>query len=110
LVLAHPALVPANFEALSMLESSDQQLTQLKKALIDAVIRDPDLDAAALNYHLQGSNLGAVVEDLTGDDMKSRLPFDPHTLSPDRAVAHLEELLGLVDGKSGLFSRAHAPR
>jgi hypothetical protein len=110
LILAHPALVPANFEALSMLETADQPLDQLKKAVIDAVIRDPDLDAAALNYHLQGLELGRVVEDLTGDEMKSRLPFDPHALAPDRAVAHLEELLGLVDGKSGLFSKARTPR
>ena len=110
LILAHPALVPAKFEALSMLETADQPLDQLKKAVIDAVIRDPDLDAAALNYHLQGLELGRVVEDLTGDEMKSRLPFDPHALAPDRAVAHLEELLGLVDGKSGLFSKARTPR
>ena len=110
LILAHPALVPANFEALSMLETADQPLDQLKKAVIDAVIRDPDLDVAALNYHLQELNLGRVVEDLAGDEMKSRLPFDPHALAPDRAVAHLEELLGLVDGKSGLFSKARTPR
>ena len=110
LVLMHPALVPANFEALSMLESSDPQLNQLKKALIDAVIRDPDLDAAALSYHLKGLNLGGVLEDLTSEEMKFRLPFDPKSLSPDRAFAHLEELLGLADGKSGLFSRTRLPR
>ncbi|MGB2438718.1 MAG: DNA primase, partial [Candidatus Puniceispirillaceae bacterium] len=37
LLLAHPALVSANFEALSMLDSGDQSLESLKKALIDAV-------------------------------------------------------------------------
>ena len=110
LILAHPALVPANFEALSMLEIADQKLDHVKKAVIDAVIRDPDLDVAALNYHLQGLDLGSVIEDLTGDEMKSRLPFDPSALAPERAGAHLEELLGLVDGKSGLFSKTHTPR
>lgn len=110
LILAHPALVPANFEALSMLEIADQKLDHVKKAVIDAVIRDPDLDVAALNYHLQGLDLGSVIEDLTGDEMKSRLPFDPYALAPERAGAHLEELLGLVDGKSGLFSKTHTPR
>jgi len=110
LILAHPALVPANFEALSMLEIADQKLDHVKKAVIDAVIRDPDLDVAALNYHLQGLDLGSVIEDLTGDEMKSRLPFDPYALAPERAGAHLEELLGLVDGKSGLFSKTHSPR
>ena len=75
------SLVPANFEALSMLEIADQKLDHVKKAVIDAVIRDPDLDVAALNYHLQCLDLGSAIEDLTGDEMKSRLPFDPYALA-----------------------------
>ena len=89
-----------------MLDSGDQSLESLKKALIDAVIRDPDLDAAAINYHLQGLNLGDVLAAAMGDDMKARLPFDPSTLSNDKAAMHLYELLQLVSGKSGLFSQA----
>ena len=110
LLLAHPSLVSANFEALSMLDSGDQSLERLKKALIDAVIRDPDLDAAAINYHLQGLNLGDVLAAVTGDDMKARLPFDPRQLSSDKAAIHLDELLQLVGGKSGLFSQAGTPK
>ena len=110
LLLAHPSLVSANFEALSMLDSGDQSLESLKKALIDAVIRDPDLDAEAINYHLQGSNLGDVLAAVTGDDMKARLPFDPRQLSNDKAAIHLDELLQLVGGKSGLFSQAGTPK
>ena len=110
LLLAHPSLVSANFEALSMLDSGDQSLESLKKALIDAVIRDPDLDAAAINYHLQGMNLGDVLAVVTGDDMKARLPFDPRQLSNDKAAIHLDELLQLVGGKSGLFSQAGTPK
>ena len=106
LLLAHPSLVSANFEALLLLDSGDQTLESLKKALIDAVIRDPDLDAAAINYHLQGLNLGDVLAAVMGDDMKARLPFDPSTLSNDKAAMHLDELLQLVGGKSGLFSQA----
>jgi len=106
LLLAHPSLVSANFEALLLLDSGDQTLESLKKALIDAVIRDPDLDAAAINYHLQGLNLGDVLAAVMGDDMKARLPFDPSTLSNDKAAMHLGELLQLVGGKSGLFSQA----
>jgi uncharacterized protein YllA (UPF0747 family) len=104
--LAHPSLVSANFEALLLLDSGDQTLESLKKALIDAVIRDPDLDAAAINYHLQVLNLGDVLAAVMGDDMKARLPFDPSTLSNDKAAMHLDELLQLVGGKSGLFSQA----
>ena len=110
LILAHPALVHANFEALSMLQIADQKLDCLKKAVIDAVIRDPDLDVEALSYHLHCLDLGSVIGDLTGDEMKSRLPFDPYALAPERAGTHLEELLGLVGGKSGLFSKTITPR
>ena len=110
LLLAHPSLVAANFEALSMLDSGDQSLESLKKALIDAVIRDPDLDAEAINYHLKGLNLDDVLAAVTGDDMKARLPFDPRQLSNDKAAIHLDELLQLVGGKSGLFSQAGTPK
>ncbi len=110
LLLAHPSLVSANFEALSMLDSGDQSLESLKKALIDAVIRDPDLDAAAITYHLQGSNLGDALASVMGNDMKARLPFDPRQLSNDKASIHLDELLQLVGGKSGLFSQAGTPK
>ena len=110
LLLAHPSLVSANFEALSMLDSGDQSLESLKKALIDAVIRDPDLDAEAINYHLKELNLDDVLAAVTGDDMKARLPFDPRQLSNDKAAIHLDELLQLVGGKSGLFSQAGAPK
>ena len=110
LLLAHPSLVSANFEALSMLDSGDQSLESLKKALIDAVIRDPDLDAEAINYHLKGLNLDDVLAAVTGDDMKARLPFEPRQLSNDKAAIHLDELLQLVGGKSGLFSQAGTPK
>ena len=110
LLLAHPSLVSANFEALLMLDSGDQTLESLKKALIDAVIRDPDLDAAAINYHLRGSDLGNVLEAVTGRDMIARLSFDPSQLSNDKASIHLQELLQLVGGKSGLFSQAGTPK
>ena len=110
LLLAHPSMVSANFEALSMLDSGDQSLESLKKALIDAVIRDPDLDAEAINYHLKGLNLDDVLAAVTGDDMKARLPFNPRQLSNDKAAIHLDELLQLVGGKSGLFSQAGTPK
>jgi hypothetical protein len=42
--------------------------------------------------------------------MKARLPFDPNQLSNDKAATHLDELLQLVGGKSGLFSQAGTPK
>lgn len=104
LVLAHPVLVSGNFEALSILDSGDLALEKLKKALIDAVIREPDLDAETLSHHLKGLDLGKVLAAIMGDDMKARLPFDPIKLNSESAATHLDELLQLVGGKSGLFS------
>jgi DNA primase len=106
LLLAHPTMVSANFEALSMLNSGDKKLESLKKALIDAVIRDPDLDVVAIRDHLEGLNLGEVLALLTGDDMKARLPFDPDAISSEKAELYFNELLELVDGRSGLFSNS----
>ena len=105
LLLAHPTMVSANFEALSMIDSGDKKLESLKKALIDAVIRDPDLDVVAIRHHLEGLGMGAVLALLTGDDMQARLPFEPGTLSSKKAAHYFNELLELVDGKSGLFSK-----
>ena len=106
LMLAHPTMVSANFEALSMLDSGDKKLESLKKALVDAVIRDPDLDVVAIRDHLERLNLGDVVALLTGDDMKARLPFDPDAISSEKAELYFNELLELVDGRSGLFSNS----
>jgi len=105
LILAHPALIVTNFEALSRLDSGDKELESLKKALINAVIRDPDLDAGALKYHLKSLNLEKVLALITGDDMKARLPFDPTELSNDKAAGYLDELIQLAHGRSGLFSQ-----
>jgi len=94
-----------------MLETADQPLDQLKKAVIDAVIRDPDLDAAALRHHLQGLKVTESIDVLEGDEMKARMPFDPGTLSGEDAGRQLDELLRLVGGASGLFSTtATVPR
>ena len=70
------------------LESSDAGLESLKKAAIDAVIRDPDLDVAALNYHLMSSGLAEKVAELSGEEMKARLGFDPASLSGEDAVGN----------------------
>jgi DNA primase len=106
LILEHPTMISANFEALSMLDSGDEKLETLKKALIDAVIRDPDLDVIAIRDHLKGLNLGDVLALLTGNDMKARLPFDPAAISTEKAELYFSELLELVDGRSGLFSNS----
>ena len=106
LILAHPALVADMYEALLAIDSGDAAVEALKKAAIDAVIRDPDLDAAALRHHLTGLNLADAIGVLEGDEMKARMPFDPGKISGVDADRHLKELLRLVGGSAGLFSSA----
>ena len=110
LLMEHPSIVSANFEALSILDSGDPAVESLKKALIDAVIRDPDLDAPALRYHLNGLGFEEVIATVVEGDIKGRLPFDPASLSSNEAGRHLEELLELVGGSSGLFSHRNIPK
>ena len=111
LIMAHPELVPDMFESLLVIDSGDAGLEALKKAAIDAVIRDPDLDAAALRHHLNWLNLADAISVLEGDEMKARMPFDPDKISGSDAGQHLHELLQLVGGSSGLFSSgASIPR
>jgi DNA primase len=111
LLLAHPQLITGVYEQLLMIESGNVGLESLKKAAIDAVINDPDLDVAALNHHLQGLDLSEQLAALSGDEMKARLGFNPASLSSEAASKRLDELLNLISGKSGVFSTAtQAPK
>ena len=111
IILAHPALIPELCEVLIQIDSGDAALESLKKAAIDAVIRDPDLDAAALRHHLKKLDLTDAIDVLEGDEMRARMPFNPATLDGEEAGRRLDELLRLVGGSSGLFSTsASLPR
>ena len=104
LIVTHPELVSEQFEQLLSIDSGDPALERLKKAAIDAVIRDPDLDAAALRRHLHGLNFIDELRVLEGEELKARMPFDPVALSSEEAGNQVLELLQLVSGASGLFS------
>ena len=104
LVMAHPGLLAELFEKLLSIDSGDEALERLKKAAIDAVIRDPDLDAAALRHHLNGLNFVDELNVLEGEELKARMPFDPTKLSSEEAGRQVAERLQLVSGASGLFS------
>ena len=104
LIVTHPELVSEQFEQLLSIDSGDPALERLKKAAIDAVIRDPDLDAAALRHHLKGLNFIDELSVLEGEELKARMPFDPVALSSEEAGNQVLELLQLVSGASGLFS------
>ncbi len=105
LCLAHPHLILGTYEQLLLIESGDAGLETLKKAVIDAVIGDPDLDVAALNYHLTKLGLKEQVAALAGDDMNARLGCNPASLSGEDASRRLEEILNLISGKSGVYAK-----
>ena len=104
LIVTHPELVSEQFEQLLSIDSGDPALERLKKAAIDAVIRDPDLDAAALRHHLNRLGFIDQLSVLEGEELKARMPFDPVALSSEEAGNQVLELLQLVSGASGLFS------
>ena len=110
IILAHPVLIPDLYETLIQIDSGDAAIESLKKAAIEAVIRDPDLDAAALRHHLIKLKMTDAIDVLEGDEMRARMPFNPATLSVDVASQRLNELLRLVGGSSGLFSTSASLR
>ena len=56
-----------------MMEFQDSELEAVKKHLIDLLIATPDLDEAAVRYHLEQTEFSDAAEDLFGRDMTARL-------------------------------------
>ena len=73
LLVRFPELFSDFAEELAMKQFEDNELEMLKKQIIDLLIATPDLDEAAVRYHLEGSGFNTVVDDLFGPDMTARL-------------------------------------
>ena len=73
LLISTPALFADYAEALAMLDFHDESLEVLKNALIDRLVNAPDLDAAALKYHLESNGHAEILGHLFGTDMTARL-------------------------------------
>ena len=73
LLVRFPELFSDFAEELAMMEFQDSELEAVKKHLIDLLIATPDLDEAAVRYHLETGEFCEVVEDLFGKDMSARL-------------------------------------
>ena len=56
-----------------MMEFEDSELEGVKKHIIDLLIATPDLDEAALPYHLETLGSDMMLEELYGGDMTARL-------------------------------------
>lgn len=73
LLIRAPALFADYAEALAMLDFQDDGLSALKNSLSDRLVNAPDLDAAALKYHLELDGHAEVLSQLFGTDMTARL-------------------------------------
>ena len=73
LLVRFPELFSDFAEELAMMQFDDNDLENLKKQIIDLLIATPDLDEAAVRYHLEYSGSNTVVDDLFGLDMTARL-------------------------------------
>jgi DNA primase len=73
LLVRFPELFSDFAEELAMMQFDDNELENLKKQIIDLLIATPDLDEAAVRYHLEQTGFNTVVDDLFGLDMTARL-------------------------------------
>ena len=73
LLVRFPELFSDFAEELAMMQFDDNDLENLKKQIIDLLIATPDLDEAAVRYHLEYSGSNTIVDDLFGLDMTARL-------------------------------------
>jgi DNA primase len=73
LLVRFPELFSDYAEELAMMEFEDSELEGVKKHIIDLLIATPDLDEAALRYHLEALGSDMMLEELYGGDMTARL-------------------------------------
>ena len=100
LLLHHPQMVPDRFEALSMLYFGTEGLEEMKNALLDRVIRDPDLDAPALKHHLELSGHSETIALILAQDMRARLTEAPEHMSAATAETRIDEIIQLASQRS----------
>ena len=96
LLTAHPSRIADHYEELSLADfaqlGGDKRLEDAKKEILDAVIRDADLDGDALRHHLQETGHSQILSECFGNDMVSRLGAPPQSLANekvDRLIADL---------------------
>ena len=110
LLILKPALFSDYAEALAMLDFHDDGLDALKNAIIDRLVHAPDLDAAALRYHLNSEGYEQALSKLFGSDMTARLgglvsTTDAEKTDDARVRAILNEIIARLARTSGKSNR-----
>ena len=80
-------------EQLSLARFSDDALEEVKKAVIDHLIRDPDLDAGGLRHHLVESGMNERLEEIFSPDTTARFGMPPERLPANKARVMLIEAI-----------------
>jgi len=97
LLIAYPERITDIYEELSMVDfgrqAGDVRLESLKKDMLDKVIQDADLDAAALYNHLEQRGHAQILSDLYSDDIVARLGKHPKDMEEEKVSLLLGELL-----------------
>ena len=96
LLVRFPELFSDFAEELAMMQFEDNELEITKKQIIDLLIATPDLDEAAVRYHLEHSGSNTVVEDLFGSDMTARLDASFKQGSAGWTAARAKEILSEI--------------
>ena len=97
ILIAYPERITDIYEELSMVDfgrqAGDVRLESVKKDMLDKVIQDADLDAAALYNHLEGLGHAQILSDLYSDDIIARLGKHPKDMEDEKVSLLLGELL-----------------
>ena len=95
LLVEHPALVQDYYEQISMLKFDDEKMEKLRQTVINAVIKNADLDEYALRQHLSEYGFEHIRGNTLLDGMEARVRFDPSAISLSEARARLSEVIKL---------------
>ena len=97
LLISHPERIADHYEELSMVDfaalSGDFRLEEVKKEILNKVIRDADLDGDGLRHHLEVSGFGQILSQLFSDDIIARLGAHPDKMPSEKLDMLLADLM-----------------
>jgi DNA primase len=95
LLVEHPVLVHDFYEQISMLKFDDEKMEKLRQTVINAVIKNSDLDEYILRQHLSEYGFEHIRGNTLLDGLETRVRFDPSAISLEEARARLSEVIKL---------------
>ena len=73
--------------------TGDFRLEEVKKEMLNKVIRDADLDGDGLQHHLKENGHGQILSQLFSDDTIARLGMHPDQMPKDKIDKLLADLM-----------------